>query len=329
MWFFGRVTNIATWVLIRDAIRADMREYVQRQARKENEKAAKKLKEKLEKEKQKRAKQIKEESYYQNILAEENKWREDFDKKAREWEIQHRIDYEQKLFEVAHLTIEKVEKCEIKEWIKAEIEWLEYPEAKLKYNDDWKIELDKNSLSFSWSVKETTLKNSDIKSHQIYKNWILIVKNRWKNIFFKVDSDDYDTNKFSDLMHWVVQYVNENEWDDELIIRIAEYLKKNMDKKWDLDLLDMADNVWSNVLDCARLTKKLESMWAITFYSDDWNKTKTIDDVRKERAWDLIPTHVKIWNLFLKVLKWIAIIIWCLFWFIILLAIISSMIWNS
>lgn len=321
MWFFGRAFNIATWVIIRDAIRADMKEYARRQAKKENEKRAEKLRKSEEKERKQREKYLSDEAYFSKVLNEENSWRKGFDKKAKEWEIEHEREYQMKLYDAWHLVIDNIEKYEIKEWIKAEVEDSVYPEVKLKYNDEWKLSVEVWVLGFSGSVRETTLKDKDIKTFEIYKNGFLIIKNKGKNMFFKIDDIAYDTKKLANLLSWIPVHIEKDEWDYELKLKIAEYLTKGW-TSWHLDLLDMADSVWSTVLDCARLTKQLENAWVVSLSSDEWKKTKTIDEVRKERAWDLIPWYVKVWKIILVILKWIGIIIWWLIWLIIFLAII-------
>lgn len=296
---FKRVWNITTGILIRDLVRAELKEQAYRDAEKDRKKAIKKLNKEKENE-----------NYFQSQLLEENKWRNDFDKKAREWEIAHEREYLEKVYDANHSNIQNIEKYEIKEWIKSDTNWMEYPENKLKFLDNWDLSIWEWRVVFSGSAKDTIIKYTEIKDFKIYKNWILLQKNRGKNVFFKVDSSKYDTNKFWDILSWHVAYIDKDEWDSEMMLKIAKYLTNWGNSNWNLDLLDMADSVWSTVLDCARLTKKLEAQWVVKLFSDDWKSTKSIDDIRKEKWLDVAPRYDKFWHYFSIVAKRIVILIW-------------------
>lgn len=257
MWFFNRAFNIATGVLIRDAVRQELRDSAKRSEEREIENYRKK------KEKE------------QAKLKKKNSWRADFDEKAKLGEIEYDREQAKKYIDACSLSISNIEKYEIKEGIKWETNNLEYPENKLKYLDNWDFTITKDGIAFLWTAGSTNIKQRDIVKVDIYRNGLLVYKSKGRNIFFKTDTKNLDAEKINNLASWKVEVDNTEE--AALKVKIYNYIKNNNDI-WvagEINFTNMAESCGTSVNNCARIVKSLEDNGVLTLVNTKksfWDK---------------------------------------------------------
>lgn len=313
MGFFKRAANIATWVLIRDFIRASLREE-ERQSRIRKQKSeAKKLEKEKEKERKKRviewAKERVEQREENKRLLEE-KW----------WEI-IRERYNESLKHDRWVWLD-VERCEIKEWV-FDIDDNSFPEKKLKALDKWSLIITQSwIINFKWTVKLLELTRSDLEKYEVYNNWILLYKKKWKNIFYKIKYRWNDLENISLLLNWWTYMLEDA--DTENIYKIINYAEE---KQYVINSNDIAEMLWVTDEEAKRLIEKLWASAWLRFYKN-WEDERTEQEKKDDEIVSRMEKKERIIKIIKKIGKYILYFILWVFWLLILLIIIWSL-WNS
>lgn len=303
MWFFDRAINNAQWVIFRDMTRSFLKWRDWKDQQKELEKYRKK--------REKEEKKSKVEDAKKRIAKREQ---DNIEMEIHWWDIM-RERFNESLYKHWRYSKTPVDRCEIKEW-KVEMDWNIFPEKRLKVLDTWLLIIANDDawteywLQFSGQVKKLNLSSSEVESYELFDNWILFYKKKWKNIFLKIDFVWNDKENL-DLLLKCLPYIEQDE-DTEMIYKIINYLESNNFK---VNSEEIANLLNIEEEEAIRLINKLCEK-ANCSLQKNWKRPKTAWEVADEK---LVRKH-KIIKTIKKIILWIVITFFALLFLIILLA---------